>query len=176
MRRELYERYGEKKLYEGGLSVRTTLDPKLQVVARKTLTDGARQIRRDAGLSRRRSTRSTSRGDWGLKLADEKALNDIGWRLAVVLDTTDQSARIGFQPAREPGGAVVKERQTGNMTLDGVKWAKAAEGPTRGKLPAKVNQVLNAGDVIYVEPLPVKEGDTPQFRCGRFRKSPARWW
>ena len=40
VRRELYDRYGEKKLYEGGLSVRTTLDPKLQVLARKTLTDG----------------------------------------------------------------------------------------------------------------------------------------
>ena len=31
VRREIYDRYGEKKLYEGGLSVRTTLDPKLQV-------------------------------------------------------------------------------------------------------------------------------------------------
>ena len=30
VRRELSERYGEKKLYEGGLSVRTTLDPKMQ--------------------------------------------------------------------------------------------------------------------------------------------------
>mgnify|MGYP002652522838 CR=1 FL=1 len=39
VRREISERYGEKKLYEGGLSVRTTLDPKLQVVARKTLVD-----------------------------------------------------------------------------------------------------------------------------------------
>ena len=37
VRRELYERYGEKKLYEGGLSVRTSLDPKLQVLARKTM-------------------------------------------------------------------------------------------------------------------------------------------
>ena len=40
VRRELYERYGEKKLYEGGLSVRTSLDPKLQVLARKTMIDG----------------------------------------------------------------------------------------------------------------------------------------
>ena len=28
VRRELFERYGEKKLYEGGLSVRTTLNTK----------------------------------------------------------------------------------------------------------------------------------------------------
>src|SRR5471030_782874 len=44
VRRELYERYGEKKLYDGGLSVRTSLDAKLQVLARKTLTDGLVQF------------------------------------------------------------------------------------------------------------------------------------
>ena len=37
VRRELADRYGEKKLYEGGLSVRTTLDPKMQLMARKAL-------------------------------------------------------------------------------------------------------------------------------------------
>src|SRR6202795_4876286 len=40
VRRDIFERYGEKKLYEGGLSVRTTLDPKLQVMARKTMAAG----------------------------------------------------------------------------------------------------------------------------------------
>src|SRR3954468_3437356 len=40
VRRDLMDKYGEKKLYEGGMSVRTTLDPKLQVLARKTLQDG----------------------------------------------------------------------------------------------------------------------------------------
>src|SRR5476649_411948 len=40
VRRELFDRYGEKKLYDGGLSVRTTLDTKLQVVARNALIDG----------------------------------------------------------------------------------------------------------------------------------------
>ncbi len=44
VRRELFDRYGEKKLYDGGLSVRTTLDTKLQVLARKTLTDGLVQF------------------------------------------------------------------------------------------------------------------------------------
>ena len=40
VRRDIFERYGEKKLYEGGLSVRTTLDPKLQVMARKAMAAG----------------------------------------------------------------------------------------------------------------------------------------
>ena len=78
--------------------------------------------------------------------------------MAVVLETSDQSARIGFQPGRELGGAVMKDRQTGNITLDGVRWAKAASGPTRGKTPTAVSQVLSPGDVIYADPLIAKDG------------------
>ena len=40
IRRELQDRYGEKKLLEGGLSVRATVDPKMQLMARKALVDG----------------------------------------------------------------------------------------------------------------------------------------
>src|ERR1700741_2501570 len=40
VRRYIYDNFTEKKLYEGGLSVRTTLDPKLQVLARRTLMEG----------------------------------------------------------------------------------------------------------------------------------------
>ena len=52
MRRELLDRYGEKKLYEGGLSVRTTLDPKMQLMARKALVDGLVRYRRGPWLPR----------------------------------------------------------------------------------------------------------------------------
>jgi penicillin-binding protein 1A len=153
VRRWIYEKYGEKALYEGGLSVRTTLDPKLQVVARKTLVDGLVKFDESQGW-RGPVAKIELAGDWGPKLAEVKPLSDIApWRLAVVLETSDQSARIGLYPSREPGGALTKEREVGIVTLDGVKWAKAAEGPTRGRTPAKVNQVLNAGDVVYVEPL-----------------------
>jgi penicillin-binding protein 1A len=158
VRREIYDRYGEKKLYEGGLSVRTTLDPKLQVLARKSLTDGLVQYDENQGW-RGPVNHIEIDGDWGNKLADVRAFNDVApWRLAVVLETGDQAARIGFQPGREPTGAVVKERQIGIVPLEGVKWAKAASGPTRGKVPAKVSQVLNPGDVVYVDPLPGKDG------------------
>ena len=52
VRRELFDRYGEKKLYEGGLSVRTTLDTKYQVLARKVLTEGLVKFRRGSRLAR----------------------------------------------------------------------------------------------------------------------------
>ena len=40
VRREIIARYGENALYEGGLSVRTTLDPKMQLIARKAMQNG----------------------------------------------------------------------------------------------------------------------------------------
>jgi penicillin-binding protein 1A len=158
VRRWIYEKYGEKALYEGGLSVRTTLDPKLQVTARKVLVDGLVKFDESQGY-RGPVGKIEVAGDWGPKLAEIKQLSDIApWRLAVVLETTEQSARTGLYPAREPGGALTKERQVGLIGLDGVKWAKAAEGPTRGRTPTKVNQVLATGDVIYVDPLNAENG------------------
>src|SRR5437660_5170256 len=93
VRRDLFEKYGEKKLYEGGLSVRTTLDPKLQVIARKALTDGL--VKFDEAQGYRGAIQKLDiSGDWGTKLAEVKALSDVApWRLAVVLETSDQSAR-----------------------------------------------------------------------------------
>jgi penicillin-binding protein 1A len=147
VRRELYERYGEKKLYEGGLSVRTSLDTKLQLLARKTFTEGLVKYDEAQGW-RGPVTKIDIAGDWGVKLAEVKALADVApWRLAVVLEVSDQSARVGLQPGREPGGFVSKERAVGILPLDGMKWAK-----TGGKAVAKVSQVVSPGDVVYVEP------------------------
>jgi penicillin-binding protein 1A len=166
VRRDLFERYGEKKLYEGGLSVRTTLNPRLQIAARKALTDGLINYDESQGW-RGALNKIDITGDWGVKLADVKSLNDIApWRLAVVLETSDQSARIGFQPGRELGGAVLKERQTGLITLDGVRWARSNAGPARGKTPTALSQILSPGDVIYVDPLTAKDGSKIE---GQFR-------
>jgi penicillin-binding protein 1A len=159
VRRYIYENYGEKKLYEGGLSVRTTLDPKMQVLARKTMLNGLVNFDETQGYRGAVATIDVT-GDWGVKLADVKSLSDVApWRLAAVLEVSDQSARIGLQPARDPGGAVVKEREIGILPLEGVKWAKAASGPARAI--QKVSQVLSAGDVVYVEP---SEKDPTQYR------------
>src|SRR5665213_414138 len=158
VRRDLFERYGEKKLYEGGLSVRTTLDPKLQVMARKTMAAGLVNYDEAQGW-RGPINKLDISGDWGIKLADVKSLNDISpWRMAVVLETSDQSARIGFQPGHEIGGTISKARQTGIITLEGVRWARPASGPTRGKTPTSVSQILSPGDIIYADPLIGKDG------------------
>jgi len=157
VRRYIADNYTETKLYEGGLSVRTTLDPKLQVLARKVLVDGLVKFDETQGYHGA-VTKLDLAAEWGVKLADVRALSDVApWRLAVVLDVSDQSARIGLQPGREPSGTVVKDRETGTVALDAVKWARSPGVKT----VTKVGQVLQPGDVVYVEPLAGKEG---QFR------------
>ena len=150
VRREVYERYGEKKLYEGGLSVRATLNPKLQVIAKKVLTDGLVRYDESRGWRGAMQKLETA-GDWGARLGEVRALSDIPWRLAVVLDVSDQGARVGLQPPRDRSGALAAEREFGIIPLEGVKWVKQADGKDRGKPVVRVNQVLNPGDVIYVE-------------------------
>src|ERR1700751_5824794 len=90
VRRDIFERYGEKKLYEGGLSVRTTLDPKIQMEARKTMVAGLVRYDQEQGY-RGPVQKLDISGDWGVKLADVKSLSDISpWRMAGVLEVRDQ--------------------------------------------------------------------------------------
>jgi penicillin-binding protein 1A len=148
VRRELSERYGEQKLYEGGLSVHTTLDPKVQLMARKALVDGL--VRYDEAHGWHGTLKTINIGqDWGVPLADIPSYGDIKpWVLATALDVSDTGARIGLQPDREQSGAVVADRKTGSVTLDGVKWT--GRGP---------RSLVKPGDVFYVEPIPGRQGE-----------------
>ncbi|MCL2716915.1 MAG: penicillin-binding transpeptidase domain-containing protein, partial [Alphaproteobacteria bacterium] len=88
-------------------------------------------------------------GDWGVTLAKIQSLSDIApWRMAVVLETSDQSALIGFQPGRD-SGSLSRKRETGLITLDGIDWAR----PGKGKGPTTLSQILQPGDVIYADTL-----------------------
>ena len=158
VRRVLYERYGEKGLYEGGLSVRTTLDPKMQSLARKSLSDGL--IRFDEQRGWRGPEREIDpKGDWGVALADVPAYGDIPWKLAVVLDSGQSEATIGLQPARERSGQVSRDRVTARIPIEGLRWAKWAQGDLRGRPVKTAAQVLRPGDVVYVEELKEGSGD-----------------
>ena len=144
VRRELGDRYGEKALYEGGLSVRATLNPKMQALARKALTDGLIRFDEAQGWRGPQGNINLSGREWGLALGEVPALNDVQpWRLAIVLERSAGGARIGLQPRREAGGAVGREREVGTIAPEGL-------GRSGGS--------LLSGDVIYVEPLAAKPG------------------
>ena len=90
VRREIIARYGENALYEGGLSVRTTLDPKLQLFARKALQNGLVKFDTLRGYRGPFAKIDIASGEWGEPLAAVKGLDDVPeWRLAVVLESSD---------------------------------------------------------------------------------------
>jgi len=148
IRRELQDRYGEKKLLEGGLSVRATVDPKTQLMARKALVDGL--VRFDEARGWRGAVQKLDLGgDWGVRLGELPVLGDVApWRLAVVLDVNGDSARVGLHPLRDNAGHLNKERQTLTLAGDGIKWTRRA----------RVSQAVSIGDVVYVEPLDGRPG------------------
>lgn len=162
VRRQLQTMYGETGLYEGGLSVRTTLDPNTQLIARKALHKGLMKYDMERGWRGPVQTIDPA-GDWGVTLAAIPALWDLPeWRLAVVLSVSDAEAIIGLQPAKTPAGKVVVDRERGVLPLSEMTWARWASGPKRGAKLTGVSDVLNPGDVVYVEK--AGEGDIYRLR------------
>jgi penicillin-binding protein 1A len=144
VRRQIGEMFGEKVLYEGGLSIRTSLDPGTQVFARRALMDGLVAYDSDRGW--RGPVAHVEIGeDWGKAVAEVAPLADVlEWRLAVVLSVSDGEAQIGLRPDREPGSnRVAPERSTAAIPFEQMKWTKAN----------RPGDVLKVGDVVYVEPV-----------------------
>jgi penicillin-binding protein 1A len=163
VRREILARYGKEALYEGGLSVRTSLDPKMQRLARKSLQHGL--IKYDTLRGYRGPVDKIDvSGDWGPALGKIDALGDVPeWRLAVVLDATDEGVTVGLQPKRLQSGALAPERDKGFIATDDMKWAMRhfKDGKLlKAKSPA---DVLSPGDVVYVEKKQTAEaGNDPE--------------
>ncbi len=153
VRRELLDIYGEDKLYEGGLSVRTTLDPAMQVMARRALVDGLVRFDRTRGW-RGAETQIELDGDWGRSLGDIDILSDVEpWRLAVVLEVNPQHAIMGLRPGLLPTGLLSPARESAELPLDGVKWARETLDNDRlGSEIQGVDDVLSVGDVVYIGP------------------------
>jgi penicillin-binding protein 1A len=144
VRRELAHRYGEAALYEGGLSVRTTLDPRMQAAARRSLIDGLVRFDEARGWRGTETRLASVDGDWGARLAELPALEDIRpWRQAVVLAVDAKGARVGLRPDRDASGAIEAARHTGRIASQGIRWT--------GK--SRVGDILRVGDVVHVEPI-----------------------
>ncbi len=147
VRRRLLDLYGEDTLYGGGLSVRTTLDSRLQVLARNALIDGLVDFDQTKGY--RGPVKNIELGqDWGETLFETEPLWDVPeWKLAVVLEMERNEAKIGIRPSPEANGAISEERITGRLPGAEMSWIKP-----------DLDKLLKVGDVIYVMPVEGKEG------------------
>jgi penicillin-binding protein 1A len=155
VRRELIGMYGKEKLERGGLSVRTTLDPKLQLYARQALARGLIALDRKRGFRGPVATADlSSAADWAALLKDRKVPEDVApWRLAVVLAVSDEEAVVGLQPKPLPDGTPGPEREQVKIPLALMAWARAyVDGSALGPDVAKASEVLKAGDIVYVAP------------------------
>lgn len=164
VRREVVDRYGEDALYEGGLSIRTTLDPKLQVKARKALHEGL--INYDIKRGYRGPIKNVEVGnDWGLALKDIEGLTDIPeWEVAIVIGVDQNSATIGIKPGTKVSGKQEEERRIGSIALEDMKWALSLRIDGERSSAKSVAGVLKVGDVIYVEPKGEDAASTTRFK------------
>jgi len=151
VRRELLQRYGEEGLYTGGLSVRTTLDPRLQKMARKAVYMGLNAYDRRHGwrgpITAFSVTPDWPGRDWAKRLAafavKQTPLGLGNWKLALVLRLDEEAAYIGFKDGAE-----------GRIPLAEMKWARRYKGVDRlGPAVKEPADVVGLGQVVPVSPV-----------------------
>jgi penicillin-binding protein 1A len=155
VRRQLSGSFGEEEFFAGGLSIRATIDPEMQVHAAHALQRALEEY--DRGLGRLRTTGQTIAPDlladdqaWRSALAELELARDVTlggrWYPAVVLDVSADRARLGIEAvAADYHSPHVVERAD-------ISWA-------RGSL----SDNLNVGDVVYVRRV-TSEGDGSHIR------------
>lgn len=142
VKKELSQLYGSDSVFENGYVIRTTLDPRIQNIAVKTLEAGIEQYDRKHGYRGALGKIDVS-GKWQEKLEtfDVKKLYKESWDKAVVLSLSGDAATIG-----------VEHGELGTIEFPSVKWAqKYISIDARGAMPKKISDVLSVGDVILVE-------------------------
>ncbi len=150
VRRELMVRFGKPGLYGGGLSVRTTLNTKLQSIAESSLRYGL------SAYDRRHGWRGPLgwvdlRKDWRSGLNKYRLPNDVtDWLIAIVLEFQAEVALIAFG-----------DGSRGILPWTEMRWARVSH--TNGKRRPRANRpsdILKPGDVIAVEPRSETNGIT----------------
>ncbi|WP_312364289.1 penicillin-binding protein 1A [Ensifer sp.] len=149
VRRQLASRYGEAALYTAGLSVRTTLDPRLQQAAMRALRKGLVAYDQAKGY-RGPAARLASLQGWQEALAARQPLSDVPeWRLAVVLSAGTDTAELGLR--RSGAGDAVAD--TVQIDRKDHGWALCHIKEGRRRCAFSLDAVLSPGDVVYVETL-----------------------
>ncbi len=147
VRRKLFDTFGEKELYHGGMVVYSTLDPKLQIFAERALQKGIRQYDRRHGY----------RGHigvvlWREKNGDPANLSPFVEMKGKYAKPSEEGKLIALQDVRKPIGSpknwllarvdkvgsreaslVTQQGERGRLSLEEMRWAREQIKPERAR-------------------------------------------
>jgi penicillin-binding protein 1A len=135
IRKHLEARYGAKRLYESGMSVRTTLDARLQEAANRALADGLRRIDKERGFRR------PARNVLAEKHTIERFTHDRWGRPIAAGDIVPAVVAAIGPPAPASGARLKIGRYHADLARDAFSWTRR---------PAAAN-LFKVGDLIDVQ-------------------------
>ncbi|WP_432447814.1 penicillin-binding protein 1A [Aliiroseovarius marinus] len=150
IRRQLSRDFGEEEFFTGGMTVRATVDPKLQGEAAKSLRreleryDRGRGVWRPTGVSLPDAVLGDEAA-WREALLETTFPRDIdGWFPAVVLEVGGKDARIGIEG--------VEDDDDGHwIPAKDVTWARRRnEDGSLGRKARVAGDLLKVGEVVHV--------------------------
>ncbi len=159
IRRQLSRNFGQEEFFGGGLAIRATMDPELQVEAAKALRDRLESYDRNLGIWRGTGQKLateqlTDEAAWRDALAGVSVSRDVdGWFPAVVLQIGETAARIGIEGFRDD--------EDGHwITAEDVTWARKRRSDGRlAPKATKASDLVAAGDVVLVRRMTNNDGE-----------------
>jgi penicillin-binding protein 1A len=159
IRRQLSKSFGQEEFFGGGLTIRATEDPEMQLLASDALQEALETFDRNQGIWR--GTRKvlkpeelTSEDQWRSALASQQVPRDVpGWLAAVVLEVGENAARIGIEG--------VSDDEDGHwIPAEDVTWARKRQADGRlGKKAKVAGDLVAVGDVVLVRAVTNEDGN-----------------
>lgn len=146
IRRQLSTTFGEEEFFTGGLAIRATVHPDLQVQAALALQRALESFDREQGEWRGSGIRLEAadlvdEDRWRTALTAVRIARDIHldnpWYPAVVLEVTPDQARVGIEG----------NSGTGTIERADINW-----------LPGSLADTLQVGDVVHVRAITANDG------------------
>ncbi|WP_323766863.1 PBP1A family penicillin-binding protein [Marinovum sp.] len=161
IRRQLSEDFGEGEFFSGGLTVRATVDPEMQVIAAHALQKQLEQY--DRGLGRWRGTGKSIDAaevdNWREALADVRVARDVTlespWYPAVVLAVEDQQLRLGIEGVGED------ENAPHAVPRNDIEWIRGS-----------FQDNFKVGDIVHVRRMTTGDNGTGDFLRWTLRQVP----
>jgi penicillin-binding protein 1A len=139
IRKKIISIFGEDYLYNGGLSVRSSLNTEIQIIADKALKKGLLQYDKRHGF--RGPVTNDASDNWQLKYINNNPPHNFLIAKIVKFDEQKNNARI----------EVLLNDKKVDAELVNFKWARESlSGGYLGPKISKVSDILQLNDIIYV--------------------------